>query len=852
MSILWKRLCRRGLIRGGTAAAFGVLAFASAGLADCSPEWLPGGSVPGFANSTVRAKIYSTATWDPDGPGGQEAVLVAAGSFGYASDVAARNIAVWDGASWSPLGDGLGSATEAVNAVTIYDGQLIAAGSFTSSGATSLGRIARWNGSAWVPLGSAPIKDLNNGQAFALAVYDNNLVVGGSFTQVESANDNFKRIAQWNGSVWSAVSSTATQGMNNGSVRALAVYDSNLVAGGDFTQVDSASNNFLRIAQWNGSSWLAVSNAAIPGMSNGSVNAFAQYDGNLVAGGSFTRVESATDNFRRLAQWNGTAWSGVGATATPGLSGGVNSSVNAMTIYNGELVVAGNFTQVDGAAAISSHLVSWNGSAWTYFSTYIDTTLNALLVDQSDLIVAGDFVEIRPAESRLYALARWDGSAWSGFFDPATVTDNTVWALAALDNGNVAAGGGFRYIEGLKADYLAEITGDFGAGSVIGDGLFRSPLVSPGLDIGILSIADADGHVYAGGYEVSPTDGASPVLFAETSGAAWSSPTPPLVTINIGGGLYFGVIETMITMPDTGDVIAGGLFFFPNDTTTRQLARWDGFTWTPMMNETITDRVYALAVLPNGDLIAAGTLSLIGGAPGTNNIVRWNGDDFYEDGTPIWERMGYGTNTNGKVETLQYMPSTGELLVGGTFSSVGNDAPGDLPARGVARWNVANEEWVAAGQGLSRGAQNGHASAMTLDANGDVIVGGYFTSAGNTTPGDVPANYIARWDGASWSTLGVGVDASVTSLATTADGTVVVGGSFTTAGGKISPHLARWACTGAVCAADFNNVNGVTVQDIFDFLTAWLAGNASADFNGVNGVTVQDIFDFLTAWLAGC
>ncbi len=59
-------------------------------------------------------------------------------------------------------------------------------------------------------------------------------------------------------------------------------------------------------------------------------------------------------------------------------------------------------------------------------------------------------------------------------------------------------------------------------------------------------------------------------------------------------------------------------------------------------------------------------------------------------------------------------------------------------------------------------------------------------------------------------------------------------------------------CRIAVCTADFNGVNGVTVQDIFDFLTAWLAGNPSADFNHVNGVTVQDIFDFLTAWLAGC
>jgi hypothetical protein len=53
------------------------------------------------------------------------------------------------------------------------------------------------------------------------------------------------------------------------------------------------------------------------------------------------------------------------------------------------------------------------------------------------------------------------------------------------------------------------------------------------------------------------------------------------------------------------------------------------------------------------------------------------------------------------------------------------------------------------------------------------------------------------------------------------------------------------------CPADFNHTGGVTVQDIFDFLNAWFAGNPAADFNG-NGLSVQDIFDFLNAWFAGC
>jgi hypothetical protein len=53
------------------------------------------------------------------------------------------------------------------------------------------------------------------------------------------------------------------------------------------------------------------------------------------------------------------------------------------------------------------------------------------------------------------------------------------------------------------------------------------------------------------------------------------------------------------------------------------------------------------------------------------------------------------------------------------------------------------------------------------------------------------------------------------------------------------------------CKADFNQSGGVSVQDIFDFLAAWFAGDPHADFNG-GGVGVQDIFDFLAAWFSGC
>jgi hypothetical protein len=54
------------------------------------------------------------------------------------------------------------------------------------------------------------------------------------------------------------------------------------------------------------------------------------------------------------------------------------------------------------------------------------------------------------------------------------------------------------------------------------------------------------------------------------------------------------------------------------------------------------------------------------------------------------------------------------------------------------------------------------------------------------------------------------------------------------------------------CAADFNRSGVVSVQDIFDFLAAYFAGDLRADFNGSGANSVQDIFDFLAAYFVNC
>ena len=62
------------------------------------------------------------------------------------------------------------------------------------------------------------------------------------------------------------------------------------------------------------------------------------------------------------------------------------------------------------------------------------------------------------------------------------------------------------------------------------------------------------------------------------------------------------------------------------------------------------------------------------------------------------------------------------------------------------------------------------------------------------------------------------------------------------------------SATTPCCYADYNKVNSITVQDIFDYLGDWFSGSAFANTggNGLPGtLTVQAIFDYLGAWFAG-
>src|SRR5207247_965296 len=123
----------------------------------------------------------------------------------------------------------------------------------------------------------------------------------------------------------------------------------------------------------------------------------------------------------------------------------------------------------------------------------------------------------------------------------------------------------------------------------------------------------------------------------------------------------------------------------------------------------------------------------------------------------------------------------GELIAGGYFTTADG-----IEADYIARWNGTS--WQSLGSGMSAGAASYPGVFALTMYNRELIAGGGFTSAGG-----VSANYIARWNGTSWSDVGGGTGIDYRPYALTVyDGELIAGGLFFTAGGFAASHIARW------------------------------------------------------------
>lgn len=175
-------------------------------------------------------------------------------------------------------------------------------------------------------------------------------------------------------------------------------------------------------------------------------------------------------------------------------------------------------------------------------------------------------------------------------------------------------------------------------------------------------------------------------------------------------------------------------------------------------------RVTALAVLPQGDLVAGGWFE-VAGTTRADRVARWDGS--------AWHPLGAGLND--AVNTVAAMPN-GDVVVGGVFTSAGGNAIAN-----IARWDGSS--WTPLGVGL-----NGPVHALRVAPNGDLLAGGVFTASGGQQ-----VHRIARFDGTVWSQVGTGVDdGGVFAIEVMPNGDIAIGGSLLTAGGMPVGSAAIW------------------------------------------------------------
>lgn len=244
-------------------------------------------------------------------------------------------------------------------------------------------------------------------------------------------------------------------------------------------------------------------------------------------------------------------------------------------------------------------------------------------------------------------------------------------------------------------------------------------------------------------------------------------------------------------------VVGGSFTATTGGTPLNRIAAWDGAAWQSFgsgMNNT----VLALTTV-NGQLIAGGIFTSAGGVP-ASFIAKWNGS--------AWSPLGTGTND----WVLTLGEYNGEVVAGGYFITAGG-----VSARRIAHWN--GSAWQSFGTGMSGSIVDDILVSSLTVFQGDLVAGGFFTSAGS-----VSAPRIARWNGTAWQAMSTGMNGEVRALKVF-NNELYAGGQFTTAGGLPALRVARWnSPTSAWAPVGAGFTTGNFIADLEEFNGELVAG----------------------------
>ncbi len=433
----------------------------------------------GVMFGATPGKVYAIAINGSD--------VYVGGNFNLAGSISTNNIARFNSGNWFALGSGL-SGSSIVNAININGSSIYISGNLDGTAGASpvaLKNVALFNGTTWSAVGNG-LHDVatNSGVVRATAFTGGILYTGGSFSRSNTTVMN--NMARFSASNWTAFHPGTLANLKGvaGKINAIAIDGTNVYVGGEFQSVHNISANNL--ARWNGTSW-----AEVGGGVNGRVNALTYANSKLYVGGFFTQGGGVT-TITRVGIWNGTTWENGGRAGTTEVFAlstiGTNlyySHDNAIWVYNGttntlfgnvsfggaiyamktvgsDLYIGGAFTQAPGSVA-ANRIAKYNGTTWSALGAGVDNTVRAIAADGSTLYAGGDFTTAGGNAANY--VAKWNGTTWSAL---GSGLNGSVNAIAIMGS-NVFVAGGFNTAGGNTAIGIAGYNGT--AWSGIGTGM---------------------------------------------------------------------------------------------------------------------------------------------------------------------------------------------------------------------------------------------------------------------------------------------------------------------------------------------------------------------------------------------
>jgi hypothetical protein len=402
--------------------------------------------------------------------------------------------------------------------------------------------------------------------------------------------------------------------------------------------------------------------------------------------------------------------------------------------YQDQLIAGGAFQQA--GEAISRYVAAWDGTRWSPLGIGMDAWVVCFAEYQGSLIAGGNF-RIADGNTVNY-IARWDGNTWvplgGGMNGP-------VWALT-VHEGKLVAGGLFSRAGDALAVNLATWDGT------------RWSALGKVTDQEVLALLSRPGELLVGG-AFNYFDGHEAGHIVSWDGTSWHT---------LGGGTD-GQIVSLAEFQ--GKVVAAGYFSKAGGNGAANIAVWDGTSWSSLGAGTNggIDRL----LVHEDRLLAAGSFTQAGGNA-FSSVAAWDGS--------AWSAVGNPLNERGTAIAVYH----DALMLSGQFQS-GNTATGPYTLEFFAQ--LKDGIWQPVLEDRGRGT-NGGVNAIAF-YNGDLIVGGGFTVAGN-----VPARRIARWNGHAWEEMGGGFTDVVFALKVS-KGTLYAGGLFggTNTGTELN-GIARW------------------------------------------------------------